>query len=144
MWKNYAGNAWNSSANPKDYFLCKFILLHQLGWLWKVNVFPFILKYPRIIFSVNLYYYINMVDFEKSMCFLLYSSIGWKQELTPFYKLIFREFLLKFNGCGGKCINKYCSNLELGTSDELSWSKGISVWLLLHGFDVYRPVTFCQ
>lgn len=144
MWKIYVGNAWNSSANPKDYFLCKFILLHQLGWLKKVNVFPFILKYPRIIFSVNLYYYINMVDFEKSMCFLLYSSIGWKQELPPFYKLIFREFLLKFNGCGGKCINKYCSNLELGTSDEIFWSKGISVWLLLHGFDVYRPVTFRQ
>lgn len=144
MWKIYVGNAWISSANPKDYFLCKFILLHQLGWLWKVNVFPFILKYPRIIFSVNLYYCINMVDFEKSMCFLLYSSIGWKQELPPFYKLIFREFLLKFNGCGGKCINKYCSNLELGTSDEIFWSKGISVWLLLHGFDVYRPVTFRQ
>lgn len=85
-----------------------------------------------------------MVGFEKSMCFLLYSNIGWKQELPPFYKLIFREFLLKFNGCGGKCINKYCSNLELGTSDEIFWSKGISVWLLLHGFDVYRPVTFRQ
>lgn len=118
---------WISSANPKDCFLCKFILLHQLGWFWKVNVFPFIFKYPRIIFSVNLYYYINMVDFEKSMCFLLYSSIGWKQELPPFYKLIFREFLLKFDGCGGKCINKYCSNLELGTSDEIFGSKGISV-----------------
>lgn len=85
-----------------------------------------------------------MVDFEKSMCFLIYSSIGLKQELPPFYKLIFIEFLLKFNGCGGKCINKYCSNLELGTSDEIFWSKGISVWLLLHGFDVYRPVTFRQ
>lgn len=90
-------------------------------------MFPFILKYPRIIFSVNLYYYINMVGFEKSMCFLLYSSIGWKQELPPFYKLIFREFLLKFNGCGGKCINKHCSNLELGTSDEIFGSKGFSV-----------------
>lgn len=69
-----------------------------------------------------------MVGFEKSMCFLLYSNIGWKQESPPFYKLIFREFLLKFDGCGGKCINKYCSNLELGTSDEILGSKEISVF----------------